>query len=255
MHDKALQRYARHILLPEIGVAGQRTIRKTRCLLIGMGGLGCAAATQLCMAGIGRLLIADADRVELSNLQRQTLFSGDDLGQAKIHVARTRLTRMNPDCDIEAIEQHLSPTNIHDLSASFDMIIDCSDNYTTRYACNHAALARGLPLISGAAIGWRGLVAAFTNRSGNGPCYACLFPAAMTARDESCSNGAVFAPLPAIVGTWQAAAALQMLLETNSCWSDHLLRIDATTMALQHVSMQRDPHCPSHVPPAASNPA
>jgi len=245
VRDAALMRYARHLLLPEIGIAGQEKLAASHCLLIGVGGLGCSVATQLCLSGLGQVSIADGDQVELSNLQRQPLFTSADIGVDKVRCAQARLQAMNPDCKVHPVARRLQAGEIAELAGSADLLIDCSDNYATRYACNDAARSTHCPLISGAAVGWRGLVVAFANDAPDTACYSCVFPPDTTAADENCTGGAVFAALPAIVGAWQAVAAIQTLTGSGARWANQLLTIDAINLSMRRSALRRDLRCPT----------
>jgi molybdopterin/thiamine biosynthesis adenylyltransferase len=242
--DRQLQRYSRHILLEEIGIEGQQRIRASRMLLIGAGGLGSPAALYLASAGVGRLTLVDSDRVDLTNLQRQVLHTTERIGQLKTSSARSALHALNPEVEVVEVPRRVGPDELDPLVAQADVVLDCSDNFTTRYALNRACVRHARPLVSGAALRFDGQLATFDRRAEDAPCYACLFPESSEAQDELCSTMGVFAPLTGIVGCMQAAEALKMAAGRGASLSGQLMLIDARAMQWRSLKIGRDPNCP-----------
>ena len=233
-----LRRHARQVVLPEVGVAGQTALRDSRVLVVGLGGLGCPAARYLAGAGIGTLLLADRDRVESSNLPRQTLYNEADIGRLKVDAAIDHL---------RAVDARLQLQGLHTPEATLaalptvDVVLDCTDNFPTRFALNAACVKARVPLVSGAAIRWEGQVAAFDLRRG-GPCYACLYPDQGEAA-ETCEDAGILGPVVGVVGAMQALLALQILLGQLEALGQ--LRVwDARRGDWRKLSLARDPHCP-----------
>lgn len=212
--EAALLRYSRHLLLDAWGFEAQQAIAGKTVLVLGLGGLGCAAAQVLASAGVGHLILVDGDTVELSNLQRQILHDMASLGCAKVDSAQQRLQAINPELRYTCIAQRLDAAGLQAAVAQADVVLDCSDNLPTRLALNAACVAAGKPLVSGSAIRWQGQ--GFVYQPGQGaPCYQCLYPQtgadAIAVADEPCATMGVFAPLVVQVGNWQAAQALKIL--------------------------------------------
>jgi adenylyltransferase/sulfurtransferase len=221
MTDEQLLRYSRHILLPEFGVEGQEKILSASALLVGAGGLGSPAALYLAAAGIGTLILADGDDVDLTNLQRQILHSTGSVGTPKVESGREALARINPDVKI----------------------VDCSDNFTTRHAVNRACVRHRKPLVSGAAVRFDGQVSVFDLRNELSPCYHCLFPENADLEEMRCAVMGVFAPLTGIIGTVQAAEALKLLAGVGETLNGRLLILDALAMQWRTVKLTKDPSC------------
>ena len=251
MDDPSLLRYSRHLLLEEIGIAGQERYGRARVLLVGAGGLGSPAASYLVAAGIGRLVLLDHDRVDLTNLQRQVLHTTDRIGQPKAASAAQALRALNPDVAIDARAMRATPENLGPLVADADVVVDCSDNRATRYALNRACVAARRPLVSGAASALAGQLAVFDLRRADAPCYACLFPEG-PGSDESCATTGVFAPLTGIIGAMQAAEALRLIHPFGSPATGQLTTVEGADMVFRRLRFARDPHCPVCAPrPAA----
>lgn len=242
MTDEQLLRYSRQIMLPGLGYEGQRRLLGASVLIVGLGGLGSPVSMYLAAAGVGRLILADFDAVELSNLQRQILHTSDRLGLAKVDSARAALSALNPDVHIEGVNGCLSPENLPDIVANADVVVDGSDNFATRFAVNDACFAAGVPLISGAAIRAEGQVAAFTGRFG-GPCYQCLYPRDAQS-EETCSENGILAPLVGIIGSVQATEAIKLLAGLGEPLFGRLLVLDALAMAWRELRLAPDPSCP-----------
>jgi len=244
MTDEQLLRYSRHILLPQIGVEGQERLVAARVLVIGAGGLGSPAAYYLASAGIGTLVLADGDTVDLTNLQRQILHHTGSVGQPKAESGRDTLGRINPECRVIALTQRLAGDSLAEQGAAADGGLDCSDNFATRHAVNRACVAAARPLVSGAAIRFDGQVAVFDSRRPEAPCYHCLFPESEDVEEVRCAVMGVFAPLTGIIGTVQAAEALKLLISCGEPLAGRLLLLDGLAMEWRSIAVPRDPQCP-----------
>lgn len=238
-----LQRYSRHLVLPQIDVAGQQTLLDSRVLVIGAGGLGSAAALYLAAAGVGHISIADPDSVELSNLQRQLLHGVADIGRAKVASASDTLHALNPDVQVVPIETALAGEALEQAVNGVDLVVDGSDNFPTRFAVNAACVKQRKPLVSGAAIRFEGQVATFTPGRNNSPCYHCLYGESGEAQ-ETCDNAGVMGPLVGIIGSLQAAEAIKLLLGIGQSLAGRLLLFDALKSEFRELKLTRDENCP-----------
>lgn len=243
MNDQQLLRYSRHILLDQIGIEGQQRLLDARVLIIGLGGLGSPAALYLAASGVGRLTLCDHDTVELSNLQRQIIHRTSSIGQPKVGSAQAALHDINPEVEYIALAVRADAGQLAELVAVADTVLDCSDNFATRYAVNRACLVQRKPLVSGAAIKFDGQVAVFDFRRADAPCYNCLFPEDSLAAELRCATTGVFAPLVGIIGTLQAAEALKLLAGIERGLSGKLLTIDALDMNIMRSNLSKDPGC------------
>ena len=243
MNDQQLLRYSRHILLNEIGIEGQQRLLAARVLIIGLGGLGSPAALYLAASGIGQLTLCDLDKVDLSNLQRQIIHRTSALDQPKVVSAQAALHDINPEVACIPLETRADAARLPELVASADVVLDCSDNFATRYAVNRACLAQRKPLVSGAAIRFDGQVAVFDFRQADSPCYNCLFPEDSHAAELRCATTGVFAPLTGIIGTLQAAEALKLLAGIDRGLSGKLLALNALDMNITRSTQSKDPAC------------
>lgn len=243
MDDDQLLRYSRHILLPEFGVEGQARLRAAHALVIGAGGLGCPAALYLASSGVGRLTLADPDRVDLTNLQRQILYRGDAVGALKVEAARKTLDAVNPSVSVVAIAQRLEGEALERQVSEADVVLDCSDNFATRHAVNRACVRHAKPLVSGAAIRFDGQVAVFDLRRDDAPCYACLFPEGGETEELRCAVMGVLAPLTGAVGALQAAEAIKLLAGVGDSLHGRLLMFDALRAEWRSVRVRKDPDC------------
>lgn len=243
MNDDQLLRYSRHILLGEIGLEGQARLEAARVLVVGVGGLGSPAALYLAASGIGTLVLADADRVDLSNLQRQVLHRESSLGLPKVESGRRALQDINPECRIVAIPERLEGEFLADQVALADVVLDCSDNFSTRHAVNRACVASRKPLVSGAAIRFDGQISVFDPRMEGAPCYHCLFPEAEDVEELRCAVTGIFAPLTGVIGTAQAAEALKLLVGCGRSLAGRLLLLNGLDMEWRSVRVPRDPGC------------
>lgn len=243
MNDQQLLRYSRHILLEEIGIEGQQRLLGSHALIIGVGGLGSPAALYLAASGVGRLTLCDHDTVDFSNLQRQIIHRTAMVGQPKVVSAQTALHEINPEVECVALPIRADEARLNELVAQADVVLDCSDNFDTRYAVNRACLAQRKPLVSGAAIQFHGQVAVFDYRRDDTPCYNCLFPEDSEAEELRCATTGVFAPLVGIIGTLQAAETLKLLIGIDRGLSGKLLSVNALDMNILRSTLSKDPSC------------
>jgi len=244
MDDTQLTRYSRHILLEALGVEAQQAWLDAAVLVVGLGGLGSPAAMYLASAGVGRLLLADNDTVDATNLQRQIVHREAAIGRRKVDSAAETLRAINPGVAVECIAEHLTGGALETSVARADVVLDCSDNFATRYALNAACAAAGTPLVSGAGVGFDGQLAVFDFRLAGGPCYQCLFPQELRAEETRCAVMGVFAPLVGVVGTLQAGEALKLLAGAGTSLHGRLLLVDALRAEMRTLELPADPECP-----------
>jgi molybdopterin/thiamine biosynthesis adenylyltransferase len=244
MNDQQLLRYARHLMLDEIGIEGQQRLLDAHALVIGAGGLGSPAVLYLATAGVGRITVVDHDTVDLTNLQRQIAHNLSRVGLPKAESARATVTALNPDVQVHALVRRADAELLHDLVRKADVVLDCCDNFRTRHAVNQACVTHRKPLVSGAAIGWDAQISVYDVRQPDAPCYACLFPPDAAYEEVACATMGVFAPLVGVVGSVQAAEALKLLAGTGESLAGRLLMLDARRMAWDSVSLARQPACP-----------
>jgi len=244
MNDEQLLRYSRHILLPEIGIEGQGKLIGSHALIIGAGGLGSPAALYLTASGVGTLTLCDNDTVDLTNLQRQILHRTASVGTNKVDSAKATLAEINPEVRVNSLKEKVESERLLELVANADVVLDCSDNFATRYALNRACIKLKKPLVSGAAIRFAGQVAVFDFRHEDSPCYHCLYPENSENEDTRCAEMGVFAPLVGIIGSLQAAEALKLLMEAGTTLNGKLLLIDALHSGLRTIKLSRDAKCP-----------
>ena len=242
MQDEELLRYSRQIMLPEMDVAGQQKLIDATVLIVGMGGLGCPAAMYLAAAGVGHLIIADDDIVELTNLQRQIAHNQDTIGQAKVDSAAATLRHLNPNVRISALNERLDSARLQQILPQVTLALDACDNFTTRFALNQACVEAQVPLVSGAAIRLEGQVAVFDTRDTKSPCYQCLY---RLGDDEqaSCATNGVMAPVVGIIGAIQAMEAIKLITGIGESLSGKLLLLDARSMQWREMRLPRDPKC------------
>ena len=243
MNDNQLLRYSRHILLPTIGYEGQKKIVNSHALIVGAGGLGSPVALYLAASGVGQLTICDFDTVDLTNLQRQIIHTTASVGINKAVSAQEAIYAINPDVDVQAIQQKSTESQFEKLATKADVIIDCSDNFATRYAINRVCLKLKKPLVSGAAIGFEGQISVFDFRNANSPCYHCLYPDTGDNAEMRCAENGVFAPLVGMIGTAQAAEALKILMQIGDSLQGRLLLLDALAMQWRTIKLTRDSAC------------
>ena len=242
MKDEQLLRYSRQIMLPQMDVAGQQKLIDATVLIVGMGGLGCPAAMYLAAAGVGHLIIADDDLVELTNLQRQVAYSQSMIGEPKVVASQQTLLGLNPDLKITALQKRLEGSELSEVVGQADLIVDACDNFTTRFAINSACIEHGKPLVSGAAIRMEGQVTVFDSRNPTSPCYQCLYSQGDD-EDASCSENGVMAPLVGIIGAVQAMEAIKLLTGIGESLTGRLLLLDASTLQWREMRLPRDSSC------------
>jgi adenylyltransferase/sulfurtransferase len=244
MDDNDLLRYSRQILLPRVDIEGQLRLLDATALIIGLGGLGSPVATYLAAAGVGHLIINDFDTVDLSNLQRQPLHTTDNLGQPKTESARHALSRLNPNISLTCIGQRLDEAGLEASMLEADVVLDCSDNLTTRFAVNRACFRQGKPLVSGAVIRFEGQLGVFRPGVGDSPCYNCLYQG-VDELGETCSQTGVIAPLPGIIGSLQALEAIKLIAMPDTVRTGEVMLFDALSMDWQKLRLPRNPVCPT----------
>lgn len=243
MNDDQLLRYSRHILLDELGIEGQRKLLDAHALVIGAGGLGSPVALYLGTAGVGRITIVDHDTVDLTNLQRQIAHDMSRVGRPKAESAKQSIGEINPEVQVVALTERAGPERLDELVATADVVIDCTDNFTTRHAVNAACVKHKKPLVSGAAIGFDAQISVYDTRDDQAPCYACLFPPDAAFEEVRCATMGVFAPLVGIVGSMQAAEALKLLAGTGESLAGRLQMLDARSMEWTEIKTARAPDC------------
>ena len=245
LDDDALLRYSRHILLDEWGVAGQERLAGSHALIIGAGGLGCPAALFLASAGVGTITLADDDRVDLTNLQRQIAHETASVGELKVQSLARRMQAINPRIHVNQIAERLDGDALLKAVAAADVVLDCTDRFTTRHAINRACVAAEKPLVSGAAIRFDGQVSVFDSRLETSPCYYCVYPETKDFEEIACAEMGVFAPLVGIVGSLQAAEALTLLAPIDGAETlcGRLLTINAKIMEFTTLRVKRDALC------------
>jgi adenylyltransferase/sulfurtransferase len=241
--NEEVLRYSRHLILPDVGLDGQRKLKAGRILLIGAGGLGSPLALYLAAAGVGTLGLVDFDVVDVSNLQRQVLHGTKDVGRPKLESARDRIRDVNPHVHVEGYETRLTSENALDIIRDYDVVIDGTDNFATRYLTNDACVLLGKPNVYGSIFRFEGQASVFA--LDEGPCYRCLFPEPPPpGMVPSCAEGGVLGVLPGLVGTIQATEGIKLLLGVGEPLVGRLLLIDALTMRFRTVRLRKDPNCP-----------
>jgi molybdopterin/thiamine biosynthesis adenylyltransferase len=244
MNDQQLMRYGRHILLDEFGIEGQERLLAARVLIVGAGGLGSPAALYLGAAGVGHLVLADDDEVELGNLQRQILHTTERVGWSKAESGRLAVGQINPEIRVDALLARLAGQSLDEQVRAADLVLDCCDNFATRHAVNRACVKHRKPLVSGAAIRFAGQISVFDLRRDDAPCYHCLFPEADAAEELRCATTGVLGPLVGIVGSVQAAEAIKLLAGMGETLVGRMLCLEALSMQWQTIRFRRDPTCP-----------
>jgi len=243
--EDQIQRYARHILLPEVGGIGQEKLLESKVLVVGAGGLGSPVLMYLAAAGVGTIGVIDDDLVELSNLQRQIVHTGASIGKSKVESAAETLRAINPDVNVITYPDRLGPKNALDLISAYDLVTDGSDNFPTRFLVNDAAYFAKRPLVSGAILRFDGQVATFKNDHGDGPCYRCIFPHAPPQGEiPTCSEAGVLGVLCGTIGSIQATEVIKELLGIGDTMSGALLIYDALATQFRRITVKRDRECP-----------
>ena len=242
LSDNQLLRYSRQIMLPQIDIDGQDKLNNSRVLVLGVGGLGCPAAQYLAAAGIGSIVLVDPDTVDQTNLQRQILFSGEDVGLRKVEAAKKRLSAINPEINIELISQVLEGESLLQEIYRADVVLDCTDNFTSRFAINKACVISETPLVSGAAIRMSGQLAVYDFRQPDAPCYNCLYDE-QSNEQLSCSESGVLGPVVGTIGTMQALEAIKLIAGFGKTLNGRLMIFDALNMEWQTMELQADPEC------------
>jgi molybdopterin/thiamine biosynthesis adenylyltransferase len=244
MDDAQLLRYSRHILLDELGIEGQERLLASHALIIGAGGLGSPAALYLGSAGVGKITVVDHDQVDATNLQRQIAHTLDRVGHDKAASIATAIAAINPDVQVIPLVQRADAALLDSLLPNVDVVLDCSDNFSTRQLVNAACVSHAKPLVSGAAIRMDGQVSVFDSRQSNAPCYACIFPPEQAPEEVRCATMGVFAPLVGIIGSVQAAEALKLASGMGSSLAGRLLMLDGRDLRWSDIRMARNPQCP-----------
>jgi len=241
--DEQIHRYSRHIILPEVGGKGQKKLLQAKVLIIGAGGLGCPVGYYLSAAGVGNIGIIDNDTIELSNLQRQIAHNTERLGMSKADSAKMTFEALNPDVSVNAIKERINKDNIMDIIKEYDIVVDGSDNFPTRYLINDACVIMGKPLVSGAILRFEGQLTTILPR--NGHCYRCIFeeppPPGLV---PSCQEAGVMGALPGIIGALQAMEVLKLIIGMGSPLKNSLLIYNALNTSFRKVKVPRNPQCP-----------
>src|SRR5436190_4673028 len=244
LNNEEIRRYSRHLILPEVGLSGQKKICSSSVLCIGAGGLGSPIAMYLAAAGIGRLGILDFDKVDFSNLQRQIIHGTEDVGRPKTESAKETIKGINPNCDVVVHETRISSDNALEIIAKYDIVVDGTDNFPTRYLTNDACVLLKKPNVYGSIFRFEGQASVFAPHLG-GPCYRCLYPEPPPpGMVPSCAEGGVLGVLPGIVGTIQATEILKLAIGKGSSLVGRLLLFDALDMRFRELKLRRDPQCP-----------
>ncbi|MDQ7011065.1 MAG: molybdopterin-synthase adenylyltransferase MoeB [Mariprofundaceae bacterium] len=244
--EEQIERYSRHIILPEVGAEGQSKLLESKVFMIGAGGLGSPVAYYLAAAGVGTIGIADADAVDLSNLQRQIIHNQDRIGMPKVESARETMQALNPDVTVKTYNYFVTADNIREIIRDYDLVIDGCDNFPTRFLVNDACFFEKKPLVSGAMFRFEGQVATFKpHADAEGPCYRCLYPEPPPAGlVPSCSEAGIMGALAGAVGTIQAVEAIKELLGIGDSLSGRLMTFDALRMEWKKLRLHKDPGCP-----------
>ncbi len=237
--DEEVERYARHLVLREIGGPGQQALKTARIALVGAGGLGAPASLYLAAAGVGHIRLIDPDVVDLSNLQRQVIYGEADLGQAKVAASTAHLLALNPNVEIDPVQARLDEANAAALLSGFDLVLDGTDDFATRFAVNAACVALAIPLVSGAIGRWTGQVGIF----GSKPCYRCLVPE-IPPDAETCSAVGVMGALAGVIGSMMALEAIKLVTGAGQALAGRLLIYDALSAEVRTVRLGADPACP-----------
>lgn len=239
-----IRRYSRHLIMPEVALAGQLRLKAARVLIAGAGGLGAPVGLYLAAAGVGKIGLADCDRVDVSNLQRQVIFATGDVGRSKPQAARERLSGLNPGVDVAVHEHRLSAGNALDVIRSYDVVVDCTDNFAARYLISDACVLLGKPNVHGAVFRFHGQATVFSARKG--PCYRCLYPVAPAPGEvPDCADAGVLGVIPGVIGSIQAAETVKLIIDKGRTLSGRLLLFDGLEMTFREVSLEKNSDCPA----------
>jgi molybdopterin/thiamine biosynthesis adenylyltransferase len=243
MNDEQLLRYSRHLLLDEIDVSGQEKLLQSHALVIGTGGLGSAAAPYLAAAGVGHITLVDHDEVELTNLQRQIMHTESSVGKSKVASGKKFLQHLNSGIQVETIQAKATASLLDEILPSVDVVLDCTDNFSTRHLINAACVKQKIPLVSGSALKFDGQVSVFDPRNSRSPCYACIFSPDEQFEEVSCSSMGIFSPLVGIIGAIQAAQALQVLIGFGETLVGRMLLWNGRTTQIDEIRISRNAEC------------
>lgn len=244
MKDQQLLRYSRQIMLPQVDIEGQQKLLDSKVLIVGAGGLGSPASIYLTAAGIGQITIYDDDEVDLSNLQRQITHHTDDIGTDKVISTQKTLKKINPEVKVIAVKQRLADEQLNKEVEAADIVLDCCDNFTTRFAVNAACVIHQTPLVSGAAIRFEGQVSVFTPGTNNSPCYNCLYTDSGEEMQNCATNG-VFSPVTGIIGSIQAMEAMKLIIGIGESLTGRLLLLDGLSMQWNEMKLAKNKNCPT----------
>ncbi len=244
MNEEQLLRYSRHILLNDFDYDKQEQLLNAKVLIVGLGGLGCPIAMYLAAAGVGELWLADFDEVELSNLQRQIAHGADDIGQLKTSSASDEIKRLNNDVNVHCINERLQGQSLIDAITAVDVVVDASDNFSSRFELNRVCVTLKKPLVSGAAIRSEGQVIVFDSRQQSSPCYRCLYDDNTDDSQLNCSDSGVLAPLVGVIGSIQALEAIKVITGFGEGLVGQLMIFDAKTMEWRKLRVSKNPDCP-----------
>lgn len=243
MEDTQLLRYSRQIMLPELDVVGQEALLGSHVMIVGVGGLGCPVAMYLAAAGVGRLTLVDGDRIELTNLQRQIAHGMNDIGRFKVTSASETISELNPDVRVFGIHARLDDDSLNKEIARCDLVVDCTDNFNTRFLLNRLCVQLKKPLVSGAAIRFEGQLTVFDARQENSPCYRCLY-GDNSSTSMACSENGVLSPIVGVMGSLQALEAIKVLTGVGDTMVGRLLLWDGKAMSWREMKISKDPKCP-----------
>lgn len=243
MNDNELLRYSRQIMLPDFDIAGQESLLAAKALIVGLGGLGSPVSMYLAAAGVGELWLADHDTVDLTNLQRQIVHRDAAIGRAKVESAADTLRALNPHTRIHAVQQRLEGDALHDAVAAVDIVVDCSDNFHTRFALNAACWRQRIPLVSGAAIRSEGQLIVIDPRTDDSPCYRCLYDDLVQDEQLSCSQNGVLAPIVGVIGAVQALEAIKVLAQYGEPAIGRLLLFDGKALEWRSLRLRKAADC------------
>ncbi len=242
LSDEQLLKFSRQILLPKIDIDGQEKILAAHVIIIGLGGLGSPVSLYLAAAGVGKITLIDDDQVDLSNLQRQIVHDVNSIGMNKVDSAKNTLKRLNPDCKVELVSRRLESVELTKLIENATLVVDCCDNFATRFLLNKICFKQKIPLVSGAAIRWEGQLSTYTMQPQT-PCYRCLYEDDVS-NDESCAHNGVVAPLVGVIGSMQAMEAIKVICNVGEVASGRLLIFDGLDMQWRTIKFKQRPDCP-----------